>query len=184
MFRRARKDKRLRSTPNHFCLLPFAFGLLPSSGSWVPHPAPPYMLLAAGLGMCLYLFWTLKREIGGLERRSNQRFQELDKRIENLRRATEEVGAGLQEAEERAGMLVVPTPAKSGLNVSKRSQVLRMFRLGNVPEKIATVLALPQNEVDLLLKVHRWSLYISLRSCFVFPQVICAQLCRSGSLFY
>jgi hypothetical protein len=123
--------------------------------NWILHPAAPYLLQAAGLGLCIYLFATLKHEIRGLERRSNQRYQELESLTESFRTATREITARLQETEERAGVLVAPAPPKSGLNLSKRSQVLRMSRHGHAPDKIASVLALPQNEVDLLLKVHR-----------------------------
>ena len=44
---------------------------------------------------------------------------------------------------------------KPGLNLSKRSQALRMHRRGEAPEQIAEALELPLQEVDLLLKVHR-----------------------------
>jgi hypothetical protein len=44
---------------------------------------------------------------------------------------------------------------KSGFNLSKRSQALRMHRRGEAPEQIAASLDLPRQEVELLLKVHR-----------------------------
>jgi DNA-binding NarL/FixJ family response regulator len=43
------------------------------------------------------------------------------------------------------------------MNTSRRSQVLRMHRRGERPEQIAAALGLPQNEVDLLLKLQRAS---------------------------
>lgn len=45
--------------------------------------------------------------------------------------------------------------ARPGLNLSKRSQALRMHRRGEPPEQIAAALAVSRQEVDLLLKVHR-----------------------------
>lgn len=60
----------------------------------------------------------------------------------------------LGEVQERASLLVQPTP-RFGLNLSKRTQALRMLRRGDHLEQIATALSLPQNEVKLLWKVYR-----------------------------
>ena len=65
------------------------------------------------------------------------------------------------EAEERTGVLVPPAPPKSGLNLNKRSQVIRMSRRGEQAEKIAASLNLPQREVELLLKVYGRVVYNS-----------------------
>ena len=48
-----------------------------------------------------------------------------------------------------------PAPPRPGLNLSKRSQALRMHRHGETPEQIGKVLEVPPQEIDLLLKVHR-----------------------------
>ena len=52
-------------------------------------------------------------------------------------------------------MLVPPAPLRSGLNLSKRTQALRMAARGETPEHIAAALSLPDSEVQLLLKVQR-----------------------------
>lgn len=44
---------------------------------------------------------------------------------------------------------------RSGLNLGRRTQALRMHRLGDSSEQIAGTLQMPRQEVDLLLKVHR-----------------------------
>jgi hypothetical protein len=49
----------------------------------------------------------------------------------------------------------VPAPPRAGFNLEKRSHALRMHRRGEPVSQIATVLDLPVQEVDLLLKVHR-----------------------------
>jgi hypothetical protein len=46
-------------------------------------------------------------------------------------------------------------PPRLGLNLSKRSQALRMHRRGDPPEQIAAALGIPLQELDLLVKVHR-----------------------------
>lgn len=69
-----------------------------------------------------------------------------------------DLAAGLQEFREFQREPVLPSiaaPARPGLNLSKRSQALRMHRRGGAPEEIAEALELPLQEVDLLLKVHR-----------------------------
>jgi hypothetical protein len=43
----------------------------------------------------------------------------------------------------------------SGLNLSKRGQVLQMHRRGQSPDQTAATLGLPRTEIDLLLKVHQ-----------------------------
>lgn len=60
-----------------------------------------------------------------------------------------------QEVPQQPVISQVPAPPKSGLNLSKRSHVLRMSRHGDSPEQIAASLDVPLQEVDLLLKVHR-----------------------------
>jgi len=114
-----------------------------------------YLLLAAGLGLCLYLFVKLKREIWRLEVRWRRQQSTLEDTIQQMRAYIEDLKTRLQEAEERAGLLVAPTPPRSGLNLSKRTQALRMFHRGESPEQIAAALSIPENEVQLLLKVNR-----------------------------
>lgn len=44
---------------------------------------------------------------------------------------------------------------RSGLNLTRRSQALRMHRRGDSPAAIATALGLPHQEVELLIKVQK-----------------------------
>jgi hypothetical protein len=44
---------------------------------------------------------------------------------------------------------------RSGMNLNKRTQALRQFRLGQPSAEIAKSLDMPKAEVDLLVKVHR-----------------------------
>ena len=44
---------------------------------------------------------------------------------------------------------------RSGMNLNKRTQALRQYRLGQASTDIAKSLDMPKAEVDLLLKVHR-----------------------------
>jgi hypothetical protein len=115
-------------------------------------------LLAAGLGLCLYLFASLKAEIRALCRRcqeDRQRVLTLESALSEARLALQALGTDVRAIEGQTGMLVAPAPARSGLNLSKRTQVLRMHRSGQDSAGIAAALALPRSEVELLIKVHR-----------------------------
>jgi hypothetical protein len=68
-------------------------------------------------------------------------------RLDNLEHQAEEVSRQPAEA--------APALARTALNLNKRAQVLRMHRRGDPPERIASVLEVPRQEVDLLIKVHR-----------------------------
>jgi hypothetical protein len=74
--------------------------------------------------------------------------------IESLRREWKSLSAQLVEIRQQAAA-VVPAPPRPGLNLSKRSQALRMHRRGDAPGEIASSLGIPLQEVDLLLKVHQ-----------------------------
>lgn len=115
----------------------------------------PFILLIAGVAACGYIFVSLKREIHGLEQRMLRQQEQLEAVKANLNAELADARTRLQEAEERAGVLVAPCPPRSGLNLSKRSQALRMFRIGEKPENIAAALSLPRKEVELLLKVQK-----------------------------
>jgi len=125
---------------------------------YVLQPLVCYVLLAAGLGLCLYLFVTLKAETRGLSRRcqeERQRVQALESALGDARLAVQALETDLRAVERQTGMLVAPAPARSGLNLSKRTHVLRMHRAGQDGAAIAAALALPRSEVELLIKVHR-----------------------------
>jgi hypothetical protein len=115
-------------------------------------------LLAVGLGLCLYLFITLKREIGGLLRRRGEdqiRVEGLEAALAQARLAVQALETDLREVERQTGMLVAPAPARSGFNLSKRTQILRLHRSGKDSAGIAAAMSLPRAEVELLIKVHR-----------------------------
>ena len=122
---------------------------------WILHPASSYALLGVSLLACLYLFVAVKREIWIGNLRSRKKQQAMDARIQAIGAGIEELRSGLKDAEERTGLLVLPAPPPTGLNLNTRSQALRLSRRGEGAEQIAATLGIPQNEVELLLKVHR-----------------------------
>jgi hypothetical protein len=122
---------------------------------WILHPGIQYGLLGAGLTFCLYLFFTLKCEIRAQQKDRQEGQKALAEAVAAIRAALDEVRAEVREMQEHTGMMVPPSPTKSGLNLSKRGQVLQMYRRGQQPEQIAENLGLPLTEIELLIKVHQ-----------------------------
>jgi hypothetical protein len=122
---------------------------------WMLHPGVQFGVLGLGLGFCLYLFLVMKAEIGVLQQRGQVREAVLTAEVAAVRAALEALRAELRDVHELTGMLVPPVPAKSGLNLSKRGQVLQLHRRGQTREQIAASLGLPLTEIDLLIKVHQ-----------------------------
>lgn len=119
---------------------------------------PIYALVAISLGLCLYLFCTAKREIRRLQLRMKQQNVLLQEAYDRMEFAVEQLKKQFGELEGKAGEMVPPSPAQSGMNLNKRTQAARMFRRGERPEQIAAALSLPRNEVALLLKIHQASM--------------------------
>lgn len=116
------------------------------------HPAAPYAALAIGLGLCMLLFLSLKRELRAAEERGQKKLADVEADWQAKMGILDERWEDLSQI---SRLLVPPTPPRSGLNVTRRSQVLQLFRRGKSPQEIAAALSLPNNEVDLLVKVQR-----------------------------
>jgi hypothetical protein len=124
-------------------------------------PLAPFVLIGINSVLCLFFFLCLDREMRILRFRWNRRQAAQDSATGDLKIQIADLTARVQDAEERAGVLVPPVPPRSGLNLNKRSQVIRMSRHGEQADKIAASLNLPQREVELLLKVYRRVVYSS-----------------------
>ena len=124
------------------------------------HPMTAWALAGAGLALALflalYLFCTLKVEIRAAGRRAahpvTAGLDDLRRRLEDIesRSAAASLPAGPGEAPAE----VSPVPVRASMNLSRRSQALRLSRRGESPEQIASRLGLATGEVQLLLKIH------------------------------
>lgn len=115
----------------------------------------PFALLTGGMAVCATLFVSLKKEMHVLKEGMRTQQLEMAQADKRIRIQLNELDQGIRQSDERTGIMVQPTPTKSGLNLNKRSQVMKMSRHGENAENIAVALGLPRNEVDLLLKVQR-----------------------------
>ena len=103
-----------------------------------------YSVLALGLGASLCLFLSLKRELH-LQRQKHCR--EIDEIRSRLKSA----------AEQEPVQIISPPAARSGFNLSRRVQAMRLSRRGESVEHIAAALGVPDREVELLLRVQQMS---------------------------
>jgi hypothetical protein len=124
---------------------------------WLTVPLTYYAVLAAVIIACLYLFVTAQIQLTAVNKRRRRDQIATCSVIDELRTGVATVKAGLHDAEQRAqaAEALAQPQTPQGMNVNKRTLVLRMARRGERPDQIAAALRLPQNEVDLVLKVHR-----------------------------
>ena len=77
----------------------------------------PFVLLTAGIGACAFIFVSLKSEIQALNQRLSQRLKEQQEQFDalqtNLTAQFADTKTRLRESEERAGVLVPPSPPRS-----------------------------------------------------------------------
>jgi hypothetical protein len=124
-------------------------------------PLAPFLLIGITSVVCLFFFLCLEHEMRIMNLRWKRRQNVQESATGELKTQIAELSARILEAEERAGVLVAPAPPRSGLNLNKRTQVIRMSRRGDQAEYIAASLNLPRREVELLLKVHGRVVYSS-----------------------
>ena len=114
-------------------------------------PVIQMLLIAAAFGLCGYLFLTVKQEIQASEKRRKSETSAAEQRIAALEADIQELRKELETMPSSAAIPV----GSAGINLNKRTQALRMMKLGEGPEHIAATLSLPRKEVELLAKVQR-----------------------------
>lgn len=114
------------------------------------------MLLGVVVFLCLYLFFSLRRELLDLKAQQRNLEEDLTVRVSLLEKSSHALSRKLEDIDTR-GAGAPPVP-RIGMNVTKRAQALRMLRRGDQIEQIASHLEVPQSEVKLLIKVHQMAL--------------------------
>jgi hypothetical protein len=119
----------------------------------------PFALLAgfslAAVAVSLFTTFRAHTLVTVTEGRAQAGVEESEAAIRSLRAALDGLSEDIKEIRQQPQLAMTPAIPKPGLNLSKRSQALRMHRRGDSPQVIAASLQVPQQEVDLLLKVHR-----------------------------
>jgi hypothetical protein len=112
---------------------------------------------STGLAGALVLFWTLKRENAALGRRIRLNREQTVAAVELLRATLSRVENEFAAAREETATFAppaAPTAPSISMNLSKRTQALRMHRRGEPLDQIASVLGIPPREIELLVKVQ------------------------------
>ena len=116
----------------------------------------PLLLTAVALTITLWFFFQLKSEIARLAVPQPAERVETNEMLHLLSVRLDQLSASVDE--QRAIAPITPIPPPAGLNLGKRTHVLRLSRRGDTPDHIAATLHIPRREVELLLKVHDLSL--------------------------
>jgi hypothetical protein len=113
------------------------------------------VLAVAAVAVSLFAAWRSQAMILLVDARALAGLEQCEAATQKLRNAVDVMAVQLRELPQQPpGAAASPTP-RAGLNLTKRSQVLRMHRKGDPPDQIAKTLEVPLQEVDLLIKVHR-----------------------------
>jgi len=120
-------------------------------------------LALAACGICagIVLYFSLQ----GASSKQSQSMAALALEVAHERERIQQLMLSLETRirsnEDRAAVLVPPSPPRSGLNWNKRAQVIRLSRQGEKPASIASALQLPKAEVELLLKIEKMAAEVS-----------------------
>lgn len=116
------------------------------------HPLAAYVTVAAALVLSIGLFIQVKAEMRWQVKRWSEEKLALQTANVALRDALEELR---KEAPPPPDPGPSPPAVRPSLNLTRRSQVLRLHHRGEGSEQIAAALGVPVNEVDLMLKINR-----------------------------
>jgi hypothetical protein len=113
-------------------------------------------LVLTSTAISLFALYRSHLLVRGVNRRHGEPAEKNRGDIQELRAAVEALAAQVYERQ-KDPPTTPPLPAltRPGLNLNKRSQALRMHRKGEDAARIAALLEVPRQEVELLLKVHR-----------------------------
>jgi hypothetical protein len=128
---------------------------------WGNTAGVPYLLmalaLAGALAGVLAMYFSLKREIAAYSKRN--------RRVEAMLLRLKDAGAAVATGTQRVGadtdaeaFVFAPAAPRSGMNLNRRVQALRLLRRGEDLGHIASALGVPRCEVELLVRVHRLSI--------------------------
>ena len=118
---------------------------------WILNPLTLYIVVAVGLLVCIAVFVSTQSEVCRLRRAAEESRQAMASQLEQIERMVAEIGE--QKAEAAATAPPVPL-LRPSLNLTRRTQALRMRRRGESAESIAAALCTPRNEIELLFKVY------------------------------
>jgi len=112
-------------------------------------------VVLCGTAISLFAVYRAHSLLGEIKLQKNSETAREHAEVDAVRTSVDALAAQMHDLKSHQPAAVAPGPPKPGLNLNKRSQALRMHRRGETANQIATALELPQQEVELLIKVHR-----------------------------
>jgi len=113
------------------------------------------VLSVAAIGVGLFAVWRAQVLVVLCDERARRGLKQCQETGAALQKLLDGLAARLENIEQHPPAGAAPAVPRVGLNLCKRSQVLRMHRTGEPRDRIAAALDVPLQEVDLLIKVHR-----------------------------
>jgi hypothetical protein len=111
-------------------------------------------VVAVGLALSSAVLVRARVLLRRAERRELASLQQWEAKLQAMREELSSLNAQLGELHRQTPVAGVAVALRPGLNLSTRSQALLMHRKGDPPERIASALEVPRQQVDLLIKVH------------------------------
>jgi hypothetical protein len=112
-------------------------------------------LVLASVAASFFALFRSKAMIRAANDRVNDAQTQFEAGIHAVQQAVEGLAAQVLDVQQQPRVTIAAGLPKPGLNLSKRSQALRMHRRGDPTDQIAAALEIPLQEVELLIKVHR-----------------------------
>lgn len=114
------------------------------------------VLAIAAMAVSLFAVWRTKALTEWSDRHTRASLEALETALGAVQTAVQQQGSQLEHLEQQtAASAPAASVPRTGMNLCKRSQAIRMHRMGDRLEHIAATLEVPLQEVDLLIKVHR-----------------------------
>lgn len=113
------------------------------------------VLALTAIGLSWFAFAYAKSLVQAANRRTRELQNEMEQAVQATKSGLDELTAEVQDLGRQPPITVAAGKPRAGLNLTTRTQVLRLHRRGESAEQIASILEIPKQEVDLLLKVHR-----------------------------
>jgi hypothetical protein len=112
-------------------------------------------MMVASLGMSYVALVRARALARDNSHNDRSAFREQEAAIAAIRQIVDDLSAQVHELRVQPAAAAAAGTQRAALNLSKRSQALRLHRRGETPQKIAAALEIPRQELDLLIKVHR-----------------------------
>jgi DNA-binding NarL/FixJ family response regulator len=112
-------------------------------------------LAMAALGVSLYALYGAQKLCHAARITMKTVREECAAAIEAAQTQCTVIASERQSAKLPLPVEILPGTPRPSMNVTRRSQALRLHRNGDSPERIAAALEVPRQEIDLLLKVHQ-----------------------------